>query len=262
MFRGRAHPAQCGLTRPVGERVHQSQGGLQIIAKDGAFLELACELVRELEQPPGIHGEFRALGDTQVYFKAEPLATWPRLRHGARHLFLRRPYPRLAEYENLRWLASRGFNVPEPLAAGVLRVWSGVAWQFLFTRRKLEARPLFEGGSALPDGVLGALANEVARLHELGFIHRDLHLRNLAWLEATDGPSILIFDAWRGGARWQSRGVAYDLACLLAGIEGAAGPLLAQEFLELYLAGRRVGTQGVAGLRAKILRERNRRQAP
>ena len=195
--------------------------------------------------PFGIYGEFRELGDRQTYFKAEPLVGRARVRHALRRVLLRRPYPRLAEFENLSWLAKQQFAVAKPLAAGVRKVWNGIDWQFLFTERFTNAQPLVLPGSTPDEERITELAREVARMHDLGFVHRDLHLRNLAWrvsqpsAGANQEPRILFYDAWRGGARWQSRGAAYDLLCLSKGLASEWGESSVDRFLGTYMSSRR-----------------------
>jgi aminoglycoside/choline kinase family phosphotransferase len=99
----------------------------------------------------------------------------------------------------------------------------------------------------------------VARMHDLGFIHRDLHLRNLVWRREASGPRVLFYDAWRGGARLQSRGISYDVACLTQGLAWEAGEPCADQFLELYLARRGPGVN-LARLRSRVAGERKRLQ--
>lgn len=214
------------------------QSNFDFVARDQRALAAVQSLLVRWGESLGIRGEFRELAGQDVYFKGEPLAAWPRMRHGTRRLLLRRPYPRLAEFANLEWLAGQGFLVPRPLVAGIRRTWNGVDWQFLVTERVHAAQMLVEDGNAPSEAVLQELARDVARLHNLGFVHRDLHLRNLAWLEGVNGPRILIFDAWRGGARLQTRGISYDVGCLLEGLASDVDEALAAHFEELYLRER------------------------
>lgn len=205
----------------------------------------------------------------RVYLKGSPLGARPRLRHRLRELALRLPPPRLAERANLLWLRERGFRAPEPLAAGALRDALGApTYQYLATAEVAGAARLDAAlARAAPDAraaCLRALAGDVARLHALGFVHRDLHPRNvLVQGDPARGETWLV-DAWRGGARRQSRGPAWDLACLLA-------PELVLEeerelVLEAYLAGRARAGLPVAPLRlraavARELRAVRRREA-
>lgn len=212
----------------------QRSGGFRWRVRDPRWEPELSALLEDLPRPLGIHAGFRPFGDVEVYFKAEPLTGWPRQRHRMRRLALGRPYPRLAEFENLEWLAARDFQVPRPLAAGVRTAWNGIAWQFLVTERVAGCRPLVDAYRESPELVLRELCGEVVRMHDAGFVHRDLHLRNLAWLPRTPGSPIVFFDAWRGGARWQSRGVDYDEDCLARGLSLELGESAGSDFRRSY----------------------------
>lgn len=114
---------------------------------------------------------------------------------GARFADPRRPFVELELSERLR---AAGVRTPEVVAARARRA-SGLGWELaLVTRRVSAAR---DGGELLAAAARGALpacerqralaaAGElVARLHALGFLHADLHPKNLlidpdgeAWL--------------------------------------------------------------------------------
>ncbi len=174
-------------------------------------------------------------GEGRGYLKASGLRGKARVRHAVRELVLRRPHSRLAEHENLEWLRRHGFRAPRPLAAGVVRRFGIVGYQFLLTEEVRDARTLVqirEEGGGLEHAVLPSIAHEVARMHGLGFVHRNLFARNI--LITTDGK-IWFLDVWRGGARFQLRGAAYDVACFL-------GELPSDEhgaFLRAYAAAQR-----------------------
>jgi hypothetical protein len=222
---------------------------------------------------------FRALGATRVFLKYGPLRGRARLRHALRRAFSRAQFPRIQEFENLDWLRARGFDAPRPLAAGVELSWGMPRFQFLATTEIPGARTLGEyvlGSSAERRAlVIARLASELARMHALGFVHRDLFTRNLLVVEERGTPRIFFVDAWRGGPRERTpfgrRDAAFDLACLM--LEGATlFDAREQElFLHSYLAGgeapgeRNAGTLflRVARLRRGILaRESRRRPEP
>jgi hypothetical protein len=161
-----------------------------------------------------------------AWVKAGALRGKSRLRHAARRWLLARPPPREAECQNLAWLARRHFRVPEPRAA--VSFWRGGLphYQALWLERLPPgAEPLSARLPALApperDELLLELAREVARMHALGFAHRDLYLRNvLVAAGEGGGPRRLVFlDAWSGGPGRARRGEARDLACLM--LEGA-----------------------------------------
>ena len=219
-----------------------------------AAVELCARLAGE-----GRVGRALRLDAGEVWVKAGALRGKSRLRHGARALLLRRPPPRAAEYHNLRWLARHLFRVPRPVAA--VSFWRGAlpAYQALLLELVPGARPLHERlpelAGAERDALLAELAREAARMHALGFAHRDLYLRNVLVRPAADAPGdprrLVFLDAWSGGPRRGARGAPRDLACLL--LEGAN--LLARDeqlqLLERYLAER--AAQGRPAARESLL---------
>jgi len=206
--------------------------------------------------PAGRRSEPVELAGRAAHLKASPLAGRARWRHAFRAHVLGRSLPRFREYENLAWLRARDFRAPEPLAAGAL--WGGALprFQFLFSAEVPAARTLLDeletGDPALRPELLGELAREVARLHALGFVHRDLYPRNLLVAERERGRRLVFLDAWAGGPGLQLRGAAYDLACFfLEGSELLApeeeGELLAGYFAERAARGRPVERQAFLG---------------
>ena len=162
-------------------------------------------------------GELIEFDGRRGYLKGSSLRGKAWFRHSLRRMFLGRRYPRLSEYENLLWLREHDFNAPLPLAAGVMRIQDRPPYQFLFTEEIANASTLFAVLAAANEierlSILAALGVEIARLHDLGFIHRDLYPRNLLYREK--GEAVFLIDTWRGGARRQLRGPLYDHACLM-----------------------------------------------
>jgi hypothetical protein len=144
----------------------------------------------------------RPLGPFQAYFKGSPLATRPALRHAVRRV-AGLEIPRLQEFSNLEWLRARGFLAARPLLAGVRSRAVLPRYQFLFTELRPAESTLGQWFPLAPPAErarrLAALARDVARMHGLGFVHRDLYPRNL--LVPTDGadPRCAFLDAWRSG---------------------------------------------------------------
>jgi len=184
----------------------------------------------------------------KAWFKGSAYRGKARWRHALRGVLLGAPAPRLAELLNLAWLRAHGFGAPEPLAAGVFARGPLPRYQFLLTRDVPGAVPLRErlehdADPAARERLIDALAGEVARLHELGFRHRDLFPRNVLVAGAPDtpaAPQLVFLDAWRGGLGPQLRGTDHDVACLL--LHGALwlSPREQARFLTLYLRGRGV----------------------
>ena len=197
-------------------------GRLEISGRTEIF-DAAVEIALEAARLGETQGRFLDVAGRPAYFKGSPFRGRTRLRHAVRIAILRREAPRLRELRNLTWLRAHGFGAPEPLAAGLFRTMLGPIYQFLFTARIPAAVTLAdffrEGPRALREPVLRSLADEVARLHAMGFIHHDLYPRNIL-VDAGEGiPRLFYIDAWRGGPPPQVRGPSYDLACLM--LEGA-----------------------------------------
>lgn len=184
-----------------------------------------------------------APGSPALYLKGSPLRLRPALRHGLRRA-AGLALPRLAEFENLLWLRAHGFAAARPLVAGVYLGAGLPRYQFLATELVPGAATLEQRLPGAPAqeraAWLTALARDLAALHRLGFVHRDLFLRNLlvgsADATGSMAPRCVFLDAWRGGARRGSRGPDHDLGCLL--LEGASVFTRAEQslFLGTYRA--------------------------
>ena len=119
---------------------------------------------------------------------------------GARFADRRRPF---VELELSEQLAARGVLTPQVVAARARRAkWWG--WELaLVTRRVSEA---CDGGDLLAAAARGALSQEerraafaaagrlVARLHALGFLHADLHPKNLLFRRAGEATEAWLLD--------------------------------------------------------------------
>lgn len=239
---------------------------LRVVAGTRELASGAVELIATLDGLLEAHGEWIELDGERAWFKAEPLRGRARARHALRATFLRRPFPRVAEYGNLRWLRERLFQAPRPLAAGVASTAGLVRWQFLLTREVEGAATLREflaADAEDPTAVLDELADELARMHALHFVHRDLYPRNLLVRGPDHARRIVFLDAWRGGARLQLRGPAFDLGCLFLHLPEWLSPERQQRVFERYLAQRRI--QGkpaeMVPLRRALLLERGAQRA-
>lgn len=201
------------------------------------------------------------LGGARVFAKGNPLQGRAALRHGLRRRLLGRPLPRVREYENLRWLGARIFQVPRPFAAAVWWHLGLPRYQVLVMEEVPDARPLDavlpEEGGDDRTALARELGGEVARMHALGFVHRDLFPRNLLVLPRGAARRLVFVDAWRAAPHASLRGPAYDLACLF--LEGADlwSPDEQQALLDAYAAGRAAQERPAApGLLARARRER------
>lgn len=186
--------------------------------------ELFAELRGELEQATRAQRGARQLGGHEVYFKGSPLRPRPALRHALRRWTGLAEIPRLQEFANLAWLRAHDFLAAPPLCAGVQARAGLPCYQFLVTEFVPDAPDLAElfprASAERRAQLLAALARDVARLHALGFVHRDLFPRNLLACTTPTGERCLFLDAWRGGARRGWRGPDHDLGCLF--LDGAS----------------------------------------
>lgn len=173
-----------------------------------------------------------------VHFKHGPLDWKHALRHGLRKRLLGREFPRLAEFDNLAWLRRNGFHAPEPLAAGAFVRGGMPLFQFLHTREVPRARTLAEVLSSdrgeIRGRALRSLAGEIARLHALGFVHRDLFPRNVLVTDEPPDPRVHFLDCWRGGPHPGLRGPAYDIACLMLFCADLLSPKEQGVFFDAY----------------------------
>ncbi len=243
------------------QRLEFAGGRLELLACDEPSLEAATALAREHSEAGSLLARPVQLAKHAAWCKAEPLAASARKRHALRRILLRRPLPRFAEYANLEWLRGRCFDAPQPLAAGAWWRAGLPRWQFLVTEEIEAAPPLhevLEQGGAESDATLEELAREVARLHSLHFIHRDLFARNFLVRETAAPRRLVFLDTWRGGARLQLRGVAYDLACLFLHLPMWLTPAEQRAWFELYVSERKVQGRPVDArkLAASVVRER------
>ena len=209
-------------------------------------------------------GLMTSLGGVRVWFKGGQLRGKAARRHALRRHVLRLDYPRIQELRNLEWLRARLFHAPRPVAAGVVTRNGVPRYQFLateFVEDAISFRELLEQAddrrrlAALP-----LLAREFARMHALGFVHRDLYPRNLLLRHRNQHEEVIFLDAWRGGAGPGWRGADHDLACFL--LHGADW-LSAEEqrvFLGDYFEARRAQDRPVDAERflPRIARNRHR----
>ena len=211
----------------------------------GDWLERVAERVRAAASRGEVLSERVESGDDAVWLKGDHLPGAARVRHSLRRA-CGLAVPALNEFRNLEWLRKRLFRVPEPLAAAAWLRGPLVGYQVLVTRALVPHVSLDEAlRSAEPakrDAWLDELAREVARMHSLHFVHRDLFLRNVlvaVRTPASGDPRALRFvDCRRGGAALPWRGESYDLGCLM--LEGAAelDANSQRRFFELYFAER------------------------
>ncbi len=247
-------------------RVETSAGRLDGIARDDATLSALAEIVSAAEREQRVIAALTQVGADALWLKGDHLPGKARLRHSLRRL-LGIEAPRVRELRNIEWLEKRLFRTPRALAAAVLVRGGLVRYQVL----ALEPLPphfdlLCALNFASPferAAWLAELAREIARMHALHFVHRNLFLRNVL-VESLPAPAVgdrrrLIFvDVWRGGAAFPRRDSAYDLGCLMLEGAGAMLPAEQRSFFALYAAERAVQKHAV-DLRALLASANARR---
>jgi tRNA A-37 threonylcarbamoyl transferase component Bud32 len=230
-------------------RLETPAGRLFVVGAEPGRLEAVSSLVlRELgrnviRDPHDAAKPRTHVGIERIDFAGTP-AWFKRsfLRGRSRWRWSMRRVPRLREHDNLIWLARHSFQVPVPLAAGVL-VRSGLPlWQFLITQDMTDVVTLEsclrEGARTDRAELLDELARETARMHALGFVHHDLYPRNVLVRPAGQAHRIAFVDAWAGGPAPQLRSAEYDLACFFLRADRELEADEVQRFVDVYASER------------------------
>lgn len=186
----------------------------------GLLAELAHVVVDAEREGRVLGGPLERAG-RHLWLKGDHLPGSARWRYSLRRWF-GSPLPREREARNLVWLRERLFRAPRPLAAAVLVRAGLVRYQVLVFAPLPAHRTWLDAWS---DATVAErarwsaeLAREVARLHALHFVHRDLFLRNVViGRDATGGDAreLWFLDAWHAPHALPGRGVSYDLGCML-----------------------------------------------
>lgn len=164
---------------------------------------------------------FTLLKSQEVYVKSSSSIPFRRrLKNVLRSTGPWRRAPRIREFQNLLRLKQKGIPAVRPLLAAERRVFGFLERQLLITERIADSSSLFD--LAVKEtldkeqlfSINRRLGNLVGRMHNAGFCHRDLFMRNI--LVAVNGaePSVHFIDCHQG--RWQQipgRAFSYDLGC-------------------------------------------------
>ena len=164
---------------------------------------------------------FTLLKSRQVYVKSSsPISLKRRIKSAFRSTGPWRSAPRVREFHNLLKLRERGLPAVRPLVAAENRVFGFLEQQLLITERVVDSNSLFDLAvqeKLEQDQLLSInrrLGHLVGRMHNTGFCHGDLFMRNI--LVGVNGgePSFHFIDCHQG--RWTrlpGRACAYDLGC-------------------------------------------------
>lgn len=184
------------------------------------------------------------LAGEDAVLKCSPMHGKSAIRWGIKRCLVRARLPRVNEYYNLSWLTERLFATPLPLAAGGI-VRGGIPrWQFLVTRHVPDGAQLHDWLASGPSAseraaVLDEIAREVARMHALRFVHRDLWTRNLLVVPGGGLSRVVFLDAWAGGAGIGLRGTGHDLSCFDRDMRELWSPDERETWFARYRAERR-----------------------
>ena len=156
-----------------------------------------------------------------VYVKSSsPISFRRRLKNAFRSTGPWRSAPRVREFYNLHKLRERGLPAVRPLVAAGNRIFGFLERQLLITERIVDSDSLFDLAvqKKLDQDQLFSINRRlgylVGRMHNAGFFHGDLFMRNI--LVGINGaePSFHFIDCHQG--RWTrlpGRAFAYDLGC-------------------------------------------------
>ncbi len=185
---------------------------------------------------------FEQIGEVTGYWKGGPLRAKTALRYQVKQRLFAQAHPRLSEFRNLTWLRERLFAAPRPLAVAEWRKSGLVRHQWLYTECMQGRTPLSEAWPAMEPAQRKRcalqLADEVARMHSLHFVHHDLFPRNIMVSGVDEMQPIAFLDAWAGGPGFCLRGPEYDIACLALSWPDEWEPEEQALFLQRYLDSR------------------------
>ncbi len=220
--RMRSARASVELERAIGERV-------ALAAREGRVLAERFDF------------EGRAL-----WLKGDHLPGKARWRHTLWRA-AGRLTPRERELERLNWLRARLFRAPEPIACGVVSSGVVLRYHFLAMHALGPNEPLSSAWTHARENErftwIDELAAELARLHALHVVHRNLFLRNVLVDRAAppasgDPRRLILIDPWRAGAPLPRRGFDYDLGALLLDAVGVWSAEELTRFLVRYFEQR------------------------
>jgi len=184
---------------------------------------------------------FTLLKSRPVYIKSSsPIPLKRQIKSAFRSTGPWRSAPRVREFHNLLKLRERGLPAVRPLVAAENRVFGFLERQLLITERVVDSESLFDLAvqeKLEQDQLLSInrrLGSLVGQMHNAGFCHGDLFMRNILVGRTGPEPSFHFIDCHQG--RWTQlpgRACAYDLGCY----EKWAATLFDKKTREHFFAG-------------------------
>ncbi|CAA6692809.1 MULTISPECIES: lipopolysaccharide kinase InaA family protein [unclassified Lentimonas] len=165
-----------------------------------------------------------------------------------------------AEFEKIQSLGKMGLRIPRVVGYGEQRFCGAVINTYMITEEIPDAMGVdfivhkwmsdqpIEQQRALKDELLTSIASAVKTMHQNGFEHHDLFLRNLIITEQ-NMSNLYVFDcprAYRWPAFIMKRRRKVDLAMLDAGATVAFSPVQRMRFLHQYLGCKRLSAEDKA----------------
>ncbi len=179
------------------------------------------DIYRALKITNPSFSSFTLLDSRPVYVKSSsPIPLRRGLKNAFRTMGPWRSAPRVREFYNLLKLRERGIPAVRPLVAAENRIFGFLERQLLITERIADSDSLFDLAvqEKLDQDQLFSinrrLGNLVGRMHNAGFFHGDLFMRNILVGINGSEPSFHFIDCHQG--RWTrlpGRAFAYDLGC-------------------------------------------------
>ncbi len=170
----------------------------------------------------------------------------------------------LREFANFEFLASLGISCPTPLATGESRNYLRPLVSCLVTRELGDYRVLSDllerrqlDGRQL-QVIAGVLSEQVARMHEAGYIDRDLKFRNIL-IRLEDQLDVAHVDCAQGRLRKGlsfARGVVHDLSTLDKHAPQFLTPFQRLRFLVYYCRHRGLASHEAKRLARSVLQRR------
>jgi hypothetical protein len=174
--------------------------------------------------------------------------------------------PEIREFHALRTLRASGVPAVRPVAACATWVRGRLGAQALLTEAVQDAPDLaarlhdpadaLRGDRRLRRALARALGDALRRMHDLGFVHRDCHARNVLVRVEGDGVRLWFLDCRRGGVRGRG-GPLDDLASLDRDLRGLLTRGERRTALAAWLRGEDAGD-----VVRRIARRRERLPAP